>query len=224
MNKLGRIAAIAVLPLLAGCFDASQSIVVAPDGTTTVTMEVAVAPAESILAMILPPEQLAAIPQEQVDQMVADMEADRGEALCAPEEGEVPEGFTATVETFIRDDGYEVCRATMVGPISELGEAIGEEGDTTITFTDEGGGVYFFSFYLPIPEDADDTGLIDPETDAMIAAATEGRFITMSITAPRIIETSGTLEGNTATYQIPAFALLGAPEEAYEFTVRFALN
>lgn len=225
MKTLGRIAVIAVVPLLAGCFEAKQMLVVAPDGTSTVNFEVAVAPARQILEMVLPPEQLAAIPEAQLEAMIADMEADRDEdQICAPDADDVPETFTVEVETFVREeDGYEVCRATMVGPIADLGEFINEEGETTVLFTDEGGGVYTFFFSLPVPENGGEA-LIDPETDAMIFATMQGNFLTISITAPRIIETTGELDGNTATYQVPAQAILGQPQEAYEFTVTFALN
>jgi hypothetical protein len=225
MNKLARIGAFAILPLLAGCFDARQDIVIDSNGTATMTLEVALAPVDDILAMLIPPDELAAMPPAQKDAIAAQVAAQQDDELCAPDPEDVPDGFTVTVETYVRDDGYNACRATMVGPIEKLGQALADQAGTdgpTTELVDEGGGVYAFRFYLPIPATPDQT--IDADTLAMMAALTEGRSFVISITAPRIIETSGVLEGNTATLEIPAIALLTAPEQEYDFTVRFALR
>lgn len=224
MNKLARIGAFAILPLLAGCFDARQDIVIESNGTATVTFELAMAPVDDILAMLVPPDDLAAMPQAQKDQIAAQVAAQQGEESCGPDAEDVPEGFTVSVETFVRDDGYNVCRATMVGPIASVGDMLAEQAGTdgpAVTLGDEGGGVYAFRFYLPVPATAD--AALDPDTLAMMTALTEGHSFVISITAPRIIETSGTLDGNTATLEIPAIALM-APQEEYDFTVRFSLR
>ncbi len=225
MRFLARLAALATLPLLAGCFDADISLTAQADGTTTLVSEIALAPAEQLLAMMMPAETLAALPQEQKDAMVAQISDQMQADYCSPDDTDVPEGVTVDFQTETRDDGYLVCRQIMTGPIEAIAEAAsqgaldaGTDGPQ-IALTDEGNSVYLFHVLIPAGED---TGL-DDATTAMLTAALEGHFITWSVTAPRIIETSGEINGNTATSAMPAGALIGPAADAFEFTVRFSI-
>ncbi len=229
MRVIARLAALATLPLLAGCFDANISLTAQPDGTASVVAEIALAPPEQMLALMFPPDTLAALPAEQKDALVAQL-ADQLQAdYCAPNDADVPEGVTVTVDTNTRDDGYMVCRETMTGPIATVAEATAAgalEGGTQglqLTLTDDGNGTYTFHVLIPAAGDASAAAALGDDTAAMMAAALDGHFITWSVTAPRIIDTTGDLNGNTATYTVPAGAVLGQATDAYEFTVHFSL-
>lgn len=225
MRFLARLAALATLPLLAGCFDADISVTAQADGTTTLVSEIALAPADQLLAMMMPAETLAALPQAQKDAMVAQIADQMQTDYCSPDDTDVPEGVTVAFETETRIDGYLVCRQIMTGPIAAIAEAAAEGAldagtdGPQITLTDEGNGVYLFHVLIPAGED---TGL-DDATAAMLAAGLEGHFVTWSVTAPRIIETNGELDGTTATAAMPAGAIMGPAAGDFEFTVRFSL-
>ncbi len=223
MRKIAQLVVLALLPLLAGCFEARQDIVIASDGTVTLTTEIAVAPPEALLALLMPPELLALMTEEELAAAAADFEQDAD--FCAPEEGDLPEGFTATeMEWGTREDGYQFCRTTMTGPIALLLAVladISDGDDLQLAITDEGGGVYLFSITVPPTDDGgDELALLGEEMLAMMIE----QSIIWTLTASAILETNGEVDGNTAIFVLPAAVLLGADHDGYDFMVRFSVR
>ena len=216
MKYLGRIAVVAMLPLLAGCFNFVQSLSVAKDGEVTMVTELSIA----------------------TEMMALAFAEDDGEEFCpAAQDEELPPTFTMTYEEFVRDEDT-VCSVTAVGPIQDLAEAIatgtlfpGDDGDDEgapdITLVDEGGGEFTYSLMF--------SSQGDPEADpdeaammAMMASLLEGRVLTWSVTAPRLLSVNDeadnvTVDGDTATLVIPALDLVTAVGVDYALTVRFRL-
>lgn len=214
MKYLGRIAVVAMLPLLAGCFNFVQSLTVTKDGVATMVTELSIS----------------------TEMMGLAFGEEDGDEFCpiAPDE-ELPPTFTITYEEFIRDEDT-VCSVTAVGPVDELAEAIAtgalipgadddDDGAPELTFVDEGGGVFTFSLMF--------SSQGDPDPDqaammAMMATLLEGRVLTWSVTAPRLLSVNDeadnvTVEGDTATLVIPALGLVTDVGVDYELTVRFGL-
>lgn len=199
MNKLSRFGAIAILPFLAGCLDLEQGLTITEDGTATLVMEISMS--TEMLTM------MAAMGEEGEMSLCDETELD-----------DVPETFEVSTEEFERD-GDTVCRTTAVGPLDALADEMADvtEGDGT-TLVNEGNGIYAFSTTL-VSEDA---GLGDMG-DAEVVAMFEGRTVTFYLTAPRIIETSGEIDGNTARMVIPTLDIMNGSGEEYTLFVRFGL-
>jgi hypothetical protein len=218
MRLLSRTAVLAAsLPLLAGCFDMSQSLTVDANRTVTYVTEMAMT----------------------ADMMAFAEEGEEQEEFCPTEFEDIPPGFTATAEESTRENGDAVCTVTAIGPLDQLQAAIasgkfipgGMEDDApAITLVDEGGGVFLYTLTLAIdPEEPPTTPLTAEEMafqtqmETMVLQAMEGRMLTWSITAPRIISTTGELVGNTATFSLPLTISMTAPGTTHTFEVRFAL-
>jgi hypothetical protein len=209
MNKLARIGAFATLPLLAGCFDFEQSLSVAPNGIVTMVTEIAVA----------------------TEMMAMGFEAE-GEEFCPAEtDADLPPGVTMTAVESIRDENT-VCTMTAVGPIDALIEAIadggflptdGDEGAPAIMLVAEGGGVYTYTMITTSQGDEMAANPDDAAMMAMLVPMFEGRTMTFSVTAPRIIETNGEVDGNTVTLVIPVLEMIMEAGIEYNLTVRFGL-
>lgn len=207
MNKIARYGAFAILPFLAACFDLEQGLVVESDGQATLSIEIAVS-----TEMM---EMMAAMGEGN-----ADGEASAPPSLCEDlDTDDIPESFTVTSEEFERD-GDTVCRTVAVGPIEELAAEMPDEienGDGTALIS-EGNGVYRFEAAMT----SSDEGIGDPD-EPEIAELFEDRYITFFLTAPRIIETNGEVDGNTASLVIPAIDLMTIDGEVFSLSVRFGL-
>ncbi len=218
MRSLGRIAAFALLPLLAGCFDYREGFAFRSDGTVVVTVETVMSAAMFAMAL-----------QGNAD------------TFCPAIVEDVPQGFTAVAERATEEDGDAVCRITATGPIALLPDALASAGlrppgldeeSATITLKDLGGGVYSFDLVYTVPPE-DTAPPATPEAaaaaaqmqamEAMIIEAMAGRLLTWSVTARRIIETDGTLVGNTATFELPLTITMTDPGTEHTFHVRFAI-
>lgn len=216
MRILSRLAILATLPLLAGCFDFTQGVTVAADGTATVTLE-----------SVMKPQMLAMDPELP------------GADFCEPPDAaEIPAGFTAVAERSTREDGSAVCLVTMTGPVESLSEllanqALGPEGaedqEYQVTLTDEGNGEYTYAMTFSIA--ADEEPPATPEAlaqqqqmETMMLQMMEGGVLTWTLSAPRIISTDGVVDGNTATYTVPLTAMITDQGTTKGFTVRFALR
>jgi hypothetical protein len=218
MRLLSRIGVLAAaLPLLAGCFDLTQNLTVEGNGTVTYVTE---------MGMSAEMRQMA---EESAD----------GDEFCPKDFTDLPPGFTATTAESIRENGDAVCTLTAVGPIEQLEAAIAsgkltlggmDEDAPEVTIVNEGGGVYTYTLTLnidpeetpatpPTPEEA----AMNAQMEAMILQAMEGRMLTWTVTAPRILSSSGTIEGNTATFSLPLTISMTDPGSQHVFTVRFAI-
>lgn len=208
MTKLARIGAIAALPLLAGCFDLEQSLTVASDGTVTMVTEIAMS-----------------------TEMMAMAFTEGDDEFCpTDEENGAPEGVTMTTEETIRGEDT-VCTMTAVGPLDELVAAASsglffpgdDAGAPAINIVDEGGGVYTYTMTMASQGEEMD---INPEDEAMMAMfipLMEGRTMTFSVTAPRIIETNGEVAGNTSSLVIPLIDMIMERDMTWDLTVRFGI-
>ena len=209
MTKLARIGAFAALPLLAGCFDFEQSLTVAADGTVTMITEIAMS----------------------TEMMAMGFEEGDDEFCPAEDDNDAPPGVTMTTEESIRGEDT-VCTMTAVGPIEELVAAASsgaffpgddDAGAPAINIVDEGGGVYTYTMTMQSQGEEMD---LNPEDEAMMAMFVpmfEGRTMTFSVTAPRIIETNGEVEGNTSTLVIPVIDLIMERDLEWDLTVRFGI-
>lgn len=202
MKKLIQIAAIGMLPLLAGCFDLEQGLSVDSSGTATYSTEIAI-DTETL-------NMLAAFGEGDPESPCADIDSDA-----------IPETFTVTSEEFERD-GDTVCRTVAVGPIDDLIDSVAaiaaQDDDQTIMLIDEGGGVYAFTSTI-VSEDAELEEFGDPE----IMDLFEGRTMTFSVTAPVILETNGDVDGNTSSLVVPTIDLMTDTGTEYTLFVRFRL-
>ncbi|MCC6735829.1 MAG: hypothetical protein IT534_06835 [Bauldia sp.] len=222
MRKLARWGALALLPLLGGCFDMRNDLSVAPDGTATLVASFALS-ADMMGMMGAAAGAGGGAPAADDD-------------FCPDDMDEVPEGFTATSERTTAGNGDLVCTMTITGPLDRLNEVMegtdfnpggGIEGDDgQITLVAEGGNVYLYTLTFAIPKEDPPT----PEEAAMQAAMMQamremmtGRTMTWSVTAPRILSTTGTLDGNTATFVIPVTDMIDNTGGEYTFEVRFGL-
>jgi hypothetical protein len=222
MRNLFRWGALALLPLLGGCFDMRNDLSVAPNGEATLVASFALS-------------------ADMMGMMGAAAGAGGGAAaedddFCPADMDEVPAGFTAKNERTTAENGDLVCTITITGPIDRMNEVLtgtdfnpggGVEGDDgQITLVAEGGNVYLYTLTFAFEEQDAPT----PEEAAMQAAmmqamraTMEGRTMTWSVTAPRILSTTGTIDGNTATFVIPVTDMIDNAGGAYTFEVRFGL-
>jgi hypothetical protein len=222
MRNLYRWGVIALLPLLGGCFDMRNDLTVAPDGTATLVASFTMS-ADMMGMMGAAAGAAGGAPAEDDD-------------FCPTDMDEVPAGFTAKSERSTAENGDAVCTMTVIGPIDRMGEVLadtefnpggGVEGDDgQIMLTAEGGGIYTYSLAFAIPAEDAPT----PEEAAMQAAMMQamremmvGRTMTWSVTAPRILSSTGTIEGNTATFVIPVTDMIDNTGGEYTFEVRFGL-
>lgn len=222
MRNLARWGAIALLPLLAGCFDMRNDLTVAPNGEATLVASFTLS-ADMMGMMGAAAGAAGGAPA-----------ADDG--FCSEDLGELPAGFTATQEQTTAENGDAVCTVTVTGPIDRMNDVLtgtefnpggGVEGDDgQITLVAEGGNVYLYTLTFAIPKEEAPT----PEEAAMQTAMMqamremmEGRTMTWSVTAPRILSSTGTIEGNTATFVIPVTDMIDNAGGEYAFEVRFRL-
>lgn len=221
MRKLAVWGVFALLPLLGGCFDMRNDLTVARDGTATVVATFSLS--ADVMGMMGAAAGAAGGGGAPAD-----------DDFCPDDMADLPTGFTATHERSTADNGDLICTITVVGPIDRMNEVLatedfnpggGVEGDDgTITLTAEGGGVYNYALSFTIPKEDAPT----PEEAAMQAAMMQamrdmmtGRTMTWSVTAPRILSSTGTIDGNTATFVIPVTDLIDNAGGNYTFEVRF---
>ena len=219
MRVFMRFAVLAALPLLAGCFDFRQDLTVNSDGTVVMVMEMAMS------------AEMAAFAAQEGGE----------DSFCPALIDPVPEGYAATTELLTRENGDSVCRITATGPIALLQAAIDagtlmpggvdEEGAALIKITDEGGGVFSYDLLFVVPPEEPPTAPMTPEEAAfeaqmetMVLEAMEGRLLIWSVTAPRIIDTNGTVVGNLVSFELPLAISMTEPGTTHEFHVRFALR
>jgi len=222
MRKLVAVGVVGVVPLLAGCLDMNQDLAFTADGQATMQMRMAMD--ASILALAA--EEDGTVNFCDTDDMT-----------------DIPQDVTVDVERSTEGDN-EVCVVTASGPIESLAAALNEGGLGTgndeadqsgqITLTDEGDGVYVFNVAIDAGEAlgaGEDAG--DPDAQAMqeammqmALAYTAGRTLSWSVTAPRIVHTTGELsaDGRTATYSLALSDLFTMPEAGYGFTARFDIT
>jgi hypothetical protein len=223
MRKLAVWGVLALLPLLGGCFDMRNDLTVAPDGTATVVASFSLS--ADIMGMMGAAAGAAG----------GSAKAPADDDFCPDDiADDIPAGFTATHERTTAENGDMVCTITVVGPIDRMNDLLatenfnpggGVEGDDgTITLTAEGGGVYTYALTFAIPAEEAPT----PEEAAMQATMMQamrdmmtGRMMTWSVTAPRILSSTGTIDGNTATFVIPVTDIIDNPGGTYAFEVRF---
>ncbi|MGD9737849.1 MAG: hypothetical protein AB7O56_04090 [Bauldia sp.] len=216
MRILSRLALLATLPLLVGCFDFTQGVAIAPDGTATVTM-----------VSVMKPQMLAMDPELP------------GDDFCGPPDAaDVPADFTAVAEQTTGDDGSAICTVTMTGPMESLAELLAnqalapdgaEDQDIQVTLTDEGNGEYTYAVVFEIaandePAATPEAQLQQQQMETMMLQMMEGGVLTWTLTAPRIISSDGVVDGNTVTYTVPLTAMITDQGTTKGFTVRFALR
>jgi hypothetical protein len=212
MKYLGRLAVVAMLPLLAGCFSFVQSLSVTSNGIATMVTEFSIA----------------------TEMMSLAFGEEDGDEFCPIEPDEpLPPTFTMTYEESIRGEDT-VCTVTAVGPVKDLAEAIetgspipgaDDEGAPVITFVDEGGGVFTYSVFFSSQGDPEG-GEEQAAMMAMLAPLMEGRTLTWSIATPGILDVNDdaanvTRDGNTVMMVIPAIELVTEVGIDYALTVRF---
>ncbi len=176
MKTIAKIGALALLPLLSGCFDFSQTLSVEPNGTVTFVTEVAI----------------------ETDMMAMAFDGEDESDFCPTDEdtaADIPPTVTMTAEEFVRD-ADTVCRITAVGPLDDLVTALEEgyltpggadEGAPQTTLVDEGNGVFTFTVHLS-SQGTDDANPDDAAMMAMMGPMFEGRNMVWSVTAPRILD------------------------------------
>ncbi len=217
MKHIARIGALALLPFLTGCFDFEQTISVASNGTVTLVTEVAI----------------------ETDMMaMAFQGADTQNDFC-PTEGDaadLPPTFTMTTEQFVRD-ADTVCRITAIGPITDLTAAMeagvltpggGDEGAPEMTLVDEGNGIYTYTVHISSQGGGEDMTADEQAMMAMMGPLFEGRFLTWTVTAPRILSVNDdseyvTRDGNTVTLTVPALEMITGQGIDYDLNLRFGL-
>lgn len=215
MKTITKIGALALLPLLSGCFGCSQTLSVERDGTVRFVTEMMV----------------------QTDMMALAFEGEDQSEFCPTDEDtapDVPPTVTMTAEQFVRDLDT-VCRITAVGPLDDLVTALEagyltpggtDEDAPQTTLVDEGNGVYTFIVHLA-SQGSDEANPEEAGMMAMMAPMFEGRTLVWSVTAPRILEVNDsdyvTRDGNTVTLTVPALEMITGVGIDYDLNVRFGL-
>lgn len=192
--------------LVSGCFDLEQDLAFRRDGTATANVRIA------------------------VDAKALAMAKDVNSKWCSSEKLLSSKGITGTAErtTEGRD---EVCTVSFSGSMDDLAAAlsnanIGGDKRQGVKLNRLGENYEFvvnFPSLKPTDKYADDPMAQGLRT--LILAKMSGRHIAWAVTAPRIIETSGTIseDGRTASYSRPLASVLSS-DQPTTFRAVFSLE
>ncbi len=194
--------------LTAGCFEMKQDFRFNADETVDVTFRIGIDAA------------LMALANQNADK-----------PFCSDEMVQ-KDGITGTAKS-TTEGGDMVCTITMSGPIDAIVKAASEtslnenaEQKQTISLAKER-DTYALDIELP-PMQKDNAAEDNPmaqSMQAMMLAKMSGRTIAWTVTAPQIIETSGSIseDGTTASYSRP-LAEAFTSKEPTRFSVKFSLE
>lgn len=203
-----RVSALLSLLLLSGCFEMQQDIIVGDDGTTQFKVELSIDAALIGMAQQGKPDNFCTsdVPKE------------------------IPKDLTFSAERTI-EKGDIVCLIKVHGPTaSVLGAFSGgkllptpnsqKPDGMQMSFTEDGTHKRIEITVFPTPKEEEE----ENPMQGMLIGATTGRFISWSVTAPEIIETSGELteDGKTASFSLPVATLLTNKDETFKFYVLFS--
>lgn len=213
------IRALSLAPLLAlsGCFDMSQDFTFTEDGSASVNMVLRVDAA------------LLALSENQGDQ-VAQRFCDDGMIDTSDEPGVEATAVRTT------DRGDVVCTISIRGETErlvafmenprEMFDANPESGGMNmhLSLTQEGEAYTFALSVPPMERKDEEDNPMAASMEQFLLAAMSGRSLEWSVTAPRIIQTSGTLsdDGRTASYSIPLATAFSNKTETFEFDATFS--
>ena len=200
-------AALAACLLASGCFDMKQDFRFNSDETAEVTFRIAIDAALIALA------QQGTEKPFCTDEMIA------------------RDGITGTAKS-TTEGADVVCTLTISGPIAKVVDAASNaklnenaKGKQAIALTRDG-EAYVLQIDLPPPDDGKAADNPMAKTmQAMMLAKMSGKTLAWTVTAPSIIETSGTLsdDGRVASYSRP-LAEAFTSREPTRFSVRFSLK
>lgn len=191
---------------MAGCFDVKQDLAFRSDGTATANVRIA------------------------VDASLLAMAKDANSKWCSSEKLLSLRGITGTAEQ-TTEGGDEVCSISFSGKTDDLVAAlsnanVGGDKRQGVQLNQVGENYEFvvnFPSLKPTGKYADDPMAQGLQT--LILAKMSGRHIAWTVTAPRIIETSGTIsdDGRTASYFRPLASALSS-DQPTTFRAVFSLE
>lgn len=201
--------------LLSGCFDLHQSFIINDDNSASYEMNLRLSSAMiSMLAM--------ADSGDEQDEGLTTRICNENELISK----DIPEDMDVAIKSFFKEDNL-VCNYRITGPLARFSE-LNMRGDT-----EQGGGdlvaiaplddnrveissVFDFSEWDPAQDDGDEP--MNDMAKQMMGAMMTGRTMRWSVTAPRIIESSGEIsdDGRTATWELPLSVAFAEPD-VYEF-------
>ncbi|WP_027051586.1 hypothetical protein [Mesorhizobium erdmanii] len=192
--------------LVAGCFDLKQDLAFRRDGTATANVRIA------------------------VDATALAMAKDVNSNWCSSEKLLSSKAITGTAER-TTEGGDEVCTVSFSGKTDDLLAAIsnaniGGDKRQGVQLNRVGENYEFivsFPSLKPTGKYADDPMAQGLQT--LILAKMSGRHIAWTVTAPRIVETSGTIsdDGRTASYSRPLASVLSS-DQPTTFRAVFSLE
>lgn len=187
---------------LVGCIDLKQSIEIG-DGVASYQMDMRVSAA------------------------IAQLDAENLSKFCESNEDlrvEVSGSLKRTIKQSYEGEDI-VCRMRIVGPIEEFGKQMTEtpKGDLTRMLNFEMVDETTLRIES-IFESNDDMTASSAEEKAMIASMTQGRFLTWSVKAPRIIESNGEISADSTQvdWSVPMAIAIQSPH-VFSATVKVAL-
>lgn len=202
-----RVSALLSLLLLSGCFEMQQDIIVGDDGTTQFNVELSIDAA-----------------------LVGMAQQGKPDNFCSSDgPKEIPKDLTFAAERSM-EKGDIVCLIKVHGPTqSVLGAFSGgkllplpneqKPDGIQMNFVEDGEQKRIEITVFPTAQKEEE----ENPMQAMLIGATTGRFISWSVTAPEIIETSGKLseDRKTASFSLPVATLLTNKDETFKFHVLF---
>ncbi len=213
--KLKVLAALAASLMLCGCFDIQQNFRFADDGTVKVAMRLGLD--ASLVNM---------------------MESDEGsEPFCSDESvGQAEESGIRITANRSTEGSNVICAFEVEGPAATVLEQLNsgdlipgekpEDGpQMSVKLTRENDDLVFLVSIPPFgSEEADDP--MAEGMEKMFLASMAGRMLSWSITAPKIVETTGTLSADkqTASFAIPLAEAFKNKSKAYEFRTVFQVS
>lgn len=205
-------AVLAAALMLCGCFEIQQNFEFADDGTVKVAMRLGLD--ASLVSMI--------------------ESADDSEPFCGEETVEQAEksGIKATTQRSTEGSNV-ICSFEFEGPAKTVLETLNsgelipgekpEDGpQMNVELTRENDNLVFLVSIPPFgSEEADDP--MAQGMEKMFLASMAGRTLSWSITAPKIVKTTGTLSAdeNTASYSVPLTEAFTNKSKTYEFRTVF---
>jgi len=176
--------------LLSGCFEVSQSVVIA-DGHVEYDMNIGLS------------AQLAAMGAKENGSSTQD--------FCKSDDfvnTDIPDGMTAVAASRFEDD-FLICNVNIQGSLEDFGELSAQMSqkdqdakliEVEILPNNQLRLISEFDF-----EGQDDGDEIAEGMKAMVASAFTGRALRWTVTAPEIISTNGTVsdDGTTASWEVP---------------------
>lgn len=205
--KIRIAAGLSALLLLSGCFNMKHELLIRADGT-----------ARQVSTNSVDVRDFDAASLEKLDELCANRTA-----------GGLPDGISARVEQ--RKEGSEfTCTVTMEGATEQFLAFISDQENAA-----SGGGQPLRHLSMKLSKEGEhrrlDVSTAPPSNMSAqekrlrreFADGAIGRNFEFSVTAPRIIETTGTLskDGKTATYSLPMARILTNETETFHFSVAF---